>query len=308
MTLTASEVASLRSALGCWEWAEYISTGVVFVGCVGECFAEFTRFPATEKKKRKLARLSLILVIAGIAGELLATVRTSQLSGLVIANIEEQAGDAKTSADKAAQAADRANSSARQANIEAKVAKERAEDVGKQAAELRKQNLELAQKLATIEKGSFPRHLRQKEFAEKLKLFKSFPVLVETISDFEAERTAVLINTGIGMAGWQVNPVRVRTDSAIIEDFFFPGVMVEMNCGNEPGLDLLNSSFEERKRSFELFKACTDATESLLGGLRENGIEARGPRYGNMPHNTIRVRVALKPVPGQPPENLFVTH
>src|SRR5689334_1534438 len=101
MTLAASDVASLKLALGCWEWAEYLSTAVVFIGCLGEFFAEFMPYPSGDKRKHKLARLSLILVIAGIAGELLATVKTSQLSGLVIANVEAQAGDAKTSADGA---------------------------------------------------------------------------------------------------------------------------------------------------------------------------------------------------------------
>lgn len=110
MTLTASDVASLKSALDCWELGEYFSTAVVFLGCVGEFIAEFTKL-RDEKWRHKLAKVSTILVILGIAGELLATVKTSQLSGQVIAYVEANASDAKGSADKAADAANRANAS-----------------------------------------------------------------------------------------------------------------------------------------------------------------------------------------------------
>ncbi len=181
MTLTASEVASLKSALGCWEWAEYISTGVVFSGCVGEFFAEFTRFPTEEKKKRKMARLSLILVIAGIAGELLATVRASQLSGLVIANVEAQAGDAKRSAESAANAADRADTSAG-------IAKDRAEQIGKEADLLRKEAEHERLARVQLEAETIPKYLTEKEEQE----------ITDTCRPFGKPSIKVLIETSPG--------------------------------------------------------------------------------------------------------------
>ena len=90
MILTDSEVESLKGALNYWEWLGYISTAIVFLGCVGEFVAEFTSLPKTDESRHRLARLSLIVLIFGIAGELLGTVRTSQLSGQIIANIEER--------------------------------------------------------------------------------------------------------------------------------------------------------------------------------------------------------------------------
>ena len=99
MILPASEVASLKSALGCWELVGYISTGVVFLGCVGEFIAEFTSFSREEDRKHKLSRLSLIVLIAGIAGELLGGVRVSQISGELIANVEQEAGRAIKAAE-----------------------------------------------------------------------------------------------------------------------------------------------------------------------------------------------------------------
>ncbi|MGB9236863.1 MAG: hypothetical protein WCC04_20835 [Terriglobales bacterium] len=96
MILIASDVESLKSALGCWEWFEYIATAIVWIGCAGEYVAEFTSLAKSEESKKKLARLSLIVLIVGIAGELLGTVRTSQLSGQLIVNIEHDVETAKT--------------------------------------------------------------------------------------------------------------------------------------------------------------------------------------------------------------------
>jgi len=101
MTLTDFEVGSIKSALTSWEWCEYISTAVVFLGCVGEFVAEFTSLAKSHESKNRIARLSLIVLILGIAGELLGTVRTSQLSGQLIAYIEERAGNAEQRAGEA---------------------------------------------------------------------------------------------------------------------------------------------------------------------------------------------------------------
>ncbi len=88
MILTDSEVGSLKAALNCWEWFADISTAIVWVGCAGEYIAEFTRIPKSEESRKKWSRLSLIVLLFGIAGEFLGTIRTSQLSGQVIANVE----------------------------------------------------------------------------------------------------------------------------------------------------------------------------------------------------------------------------
>jgi hypothetical protein len=118
MVLTDSEVGSLKEALSCWEWFGYVSTAIVFVGCVGEFIAEFTSLPKTQEAGHKLARLSLIVLILGIAGELLSTVRTSQLSGQLIANIEERAAKAEQKAGEAEQQASANDKEAQQLKAE----------------------------------------------------------------------------------------------------------------------------------------------------------------------------------------------
>lgn len=127
MTLPPPDVTSLKSVLGWWEWAEYISTGIVFIGCIGEFVAEFTRISDRETMRHKVARLSLALVIGGIAGELCATVKTSESSGEIIAYVDHNASDAKTSADNAANASKRASDAAQEAESLAHGARQEAD-------------------------------------------------------------------------------------------------------------------------------------------------------------------------------------
>jgi hypothetical protein len=118
MTLTDS-VVSLKAALHGWEWFGYVSTAIVFLGCVGEFVAEFTSIFKSKEAQSKLARLSLIVLIFGIAGELLSAVRTSQLSGQLISNIEERAGDAEQKAGEANERASLDEKEAAQLRLEA---------------------------------------------------------------------------------------------------------------------------------------------------------------------------------------------
>ena len=48
MILTPSEVASIAAWSTFWEICEYISEGVVFLGCVGEFIAEYTKVRTDE--------------------------------------------------------------------------------------------------------------------------------------------------------------------------------------------------------------------------------------------------------------------
>src|ERR1700722_1832605 len=99
----------LSSSLLFWEIAGYVSTGIVILGCVGEYIADFTRIPKSEDEKHRISKLSLIILIVGIAGELLTAVRASQISGQVISDLQTTVADAKRSALGAADDAIRAN-------------------------------------------------------------------------------------------------------------------------------------------------------------------------------------------------------
>ncbi|HEV2322833.1 MAG TPA: hypothetical protein VGS10_02660 [Terracidiphilus sp.] len=122
------------SSLLFWEIAGYFSTVVVILGCIGEYLAEFTKVPKDEVAKHKLSKLSLIILTAGIAGELLTAVQSSSISSRVIANLEASVKIANQSAVDAAKAAVRAQGSADQANGAAGAAQARA-DAADEAAE-----------------------------------------------------------------------------------------------------------------------------------------------------------------------------
>ncbi len=131
MSFTDSDISSLKSLLERWEWVGYISTAVVFLGCIGEFVAEFTSLRKNEHRSHKLARLSLMVLILGIAGELLSAARTSHFSGLIIANIEGRTAESLERAAKAEENLGTARKEAAQAN-------ERASNNEREAAQLHK--------------------------------------------------------------------------------------------------------------------------------------------------------------------------
>lgn len=143
------------SSLLFWEIAGYVCTFVVISGCVGEYFAEFAPIKKSKEWKHKLSKLALIVLTAGIAGELLTAIQASRISGQVISDLEgivkaarESASDAaadalraKGASDEAARKADgasdvaaRAQGEAQAANLEADRAKRKAMDASNAAA------------------------------------------------------------------------------------------------------------------------------------------------------------------------------
>lgn len=99
-------------APGAW-WA-YGSALIVLVGVVGETIAELTTWIKPELRARKLAKASALVLIIGLTGDVIS-IRVTQLE---TARLSQLAGDAKTSADKAADAADRAKLAATQVQTE----------------------------------------------------------------------------------------------------------------------------------------------------------------------------------------------
>jgi hypothetical protein len=102
MLLTASEIPSIDAALGSWESVEYAAEAFVILGCVGEFVAEFTRLLPNEPADRRnqCSKVSLLLLIAALAIELVALVRTNVLSGQEIARLGAQAASANERASR----------------------------------------------------------------------------------------------------------------------------------------------------------------------------------------------------------------
>ncbi|MHB8410889.1 MAG: hypothetical protein ACYDDI_02965 [Candidatus Acidiferrales bacterium] len=103
MIFTASDVSFLSAALSRWELAEYISCGLVAIGCAGEYLAEFTNLltDGTEESKGRLAKRSTLLLIFALSLELICLVRTNMLSATLTGSLANEAGEADSKAKTA---------------------------------------------------------------------------------------------------------------------------------------------------------------------------------------------------------------
>ena len=126
MTLTHSDVASLTSALACWEVAEYCFGLLVAVACLGEYAADFTDWftHGMEEKKKRLAKISTLLLISALALELICLVKTNQLSGQLVGSLASKADEASTKSQSAITDAASASTLAKGAKDDAKTAKD----------------------------------------------------------------------------------------------------------------------------------------------------------------------------------------
>jgi hypothetical protein len=97
--LSSSDV--LESALGFWEVTEIAAAGIVLVGVIGEFLADFTKIVASQRSKERLGKLSTLVLILGLTVEVVALVRTSQLSGLITAQFHREAAMARRDAENA---------------------------------------------------------------------------------------------------------------------------------------------------------------------------------------------------------------
>lgn len=85
--------------LRCWDWVGYISTGLVFVGVVGESLIELTKWVKSPELTKQIGAASALILILGLAGELISTVKISAVTGEITAILNKEAADAQLSAE-----------------------------------------------------------------------------------------------------------------------------------------------------------------------------------------------------------------
>jgi hypothetical protein len=104
-----------------WSWLASLSSGalwsygsafIVLVGVVGETITELTAWITSESVRKRAAKISAIVLILGLTGDLLG-IRETQIE---VASLTKEAADAKKSAEGAASAAASAKTSADNAN------------------------------------------------------------------------------------------------------------------------------------------------------------------------------------------------
>jgi hypothetical protein len=79
--------------LDAWGVGELVCIGLVFVGVVGEALPEF-HLPKKDRPQLVVRRISLLILILGLAGEFLTTMKTSQITGQLIAAVNNEAASA----------------------------------------------------------------------------------------------------------------------------------------------------------------------------------------------------------------------
>jgi len=206
MTLIASFLSDARLSLPFWEAVEYIATGIVILGAIGEYLAEFRRFPKEQHKREQFAKLSALVLIAGLAVELVGLVRTSQLSGQIIAELNREAeaagrdaatakatakgferdiADANSGAKNAEAQVASANAQYRDAQARVASAEVRIADAKKQAAEANRAAEQERLERLKLEAQVAPRRLspdQQRAIATACRRFSGRRVSVTTYS------------------------------------------------------------------------------------------------------------------------------
>lgn len=239
MTLTPSDVASLTASLSRWELGEYVCAGLVTIACVGEYTATFKNWftGGVKEQKERLEKLSTLLLIVGLAIELVCLVRTNQISGKVIGSLNYLAEEASAKSQKALTDADVAIGKARiaveesgNAKVQSSAAKESASHAGilargaRQEADSFEKDIASAKEQAASAESDLADALRQSSAAQlelnRIKEPRSLtdvPSLVATLKAFagteytfsgvgvddDSENLVVAIDKVLYNAGWK---------------------------------------------------------------------------------------------------------
>ena len=89
-----SEIASLESLAELWERVDYIGLFLVFVGVIVESLVEFTSLIKSSFWKPRIGKVSALVLIVGLALELMASSRLSVINRKVVGILSVQAADA----------------------------------------------------------------------------------------------------------------------------------------------------------------------------------------------------------------------
>lgn len=89
------DIPSLTADAEFWEYAGYAATGIVVVGVAGEAITELTRWIKSRPLKRFIERASALILLIGLAGEILTQVQANNKNSLIVGILNGQAETAK---------------------------------------------------------------------------------------------------------------------------------------------------------------------------------------------------------------------
>jgi len=118
-----SDLSTLESLAGFWERVDYVGLFLVFVGVIVESVVEFTSLIKSSFWKPKIGKASALVLIVGLALELISSSRLSVINRQVVAILSTHAA----AAEKRAAHAEKATEEERAARVklEAEVESER---------------------------------------------------------------------------------------------------------------------------------------------------------------------------------------
>jgi hypothetical protein len=87
----ATDLSVLISSLSCWETAGYTGLAIVIIGVVGEGIHDFTAWFRDTRWHSGGGKLSVLILIAGLAVEGVAQVKANSISGEIIALLSGEA-------------------------------------------------------------------------------------------------------------------------------------------------------------------------------------------------------------------------
>jgi hypothetical protein len=89
------DLTALQSEADFWEHAGYVATFLVIAGVVGETVADLTTWIRSEQRKKRTERLSALLLIAGLAAEIVSQVQSNNRNSLIAGVLSERAAKAE---------------------------------------------------------------------------------------------------------------------------------------------------------------------------------------------------------------------
>jgi hypothetical protein len=131
-----------RTSHAFWEYAEYFATVVVLVGVVAETLPEF-KIPRDESARHRIGRIGAVVLVAGIALELVALVKTNALADKEVADLNQRTAtasgriaDSTAAAERARADAANARDGARQLELRIAEQQEKTANAERQLSEL----------------------------------------------------------------------------------------------------------------------------------------------------------------------------
>jgi hypothetical protein len=93
-----SDLSTLESLAEFWEHVDYVGLFLVFVGATVESLVEFTSLITSSFWKPKIGKASALVLVVGLALELISSSRLSVINRQVVGILSEQVADAEARA------------------------------------------------------------------------------------------------------------------------------------------------------------------------------------------------------------------